>query len=180
MEPALVVCAGVATITLTLGALRSLLLAARRLSAVRIPIPARSIASLLVMTSCVVLVGRTRPSTATVPPPIVRLTDSAQAGDADGEPSVAVPVLPEEPARAGSGPAVHPASSDSRHDTYIVRVGDSLWRIAERTLLARNEGSVASADIGRFWPSIYEANRVLIGDDPNLIFPGQMLEIPEV
>ena len=174
------VCAGVATMTLTIGALRPLSLAVRRLSAVHFPIPARSVAALLVMTSCVVLVGRTRPSTATVPPPIVRLTDDARNGDAGGEPPMAAPVAPEASASAGSGAVVRSVSPDSRIDTYVVQIGDSLWRIAERILLARNQGRVTSADIGRFWPSIYETNRGLIGDNPNLIFPGQMLEIPEV
>ena len=29
------------------------------------------------------------------------------------------------------------------------------------------------------WMAIYEANKAVIGDDPNLIKPGQVLQIPE-
>lgn len=68
MEPAMALCAGVATITLTVGVIQSLPAAVRRLTDVHIPLPARSIAALLVMTSVVVLLVRPRPGTATVPP----------------------------------------------------------------------------------------------------------------
>ena len=37
----------------------------------------------------------------------------------------------------------------------------------------------SNAEIARFWPAIYEANRGTIGENPNLIFPGQRLVIPE-
>ena len=50
--------------------------------------------------------------------------------------------------------------------TYIVCEADSLWSIAE-----------AELGDGMCWSSIYEANRSLIGDDPNLIYVGWELEI---
>ncbi|MFN2638068.1 MAG: LysM peptidoglycan-binding domain-containing protein [Gemmatimonadaceae bacterium] len=31
---------------------------------------------------------------------------------------------------------------------------------------------------GTQWRKIYEANKKVIGNDPNLIFPGQVLKIP--
>jgi nucleoid-associated protein YgaU len=56
-----------------------------------------------------------------------------------------------------------------RHPTeYTVKPGDYLIRIAERFY----------AD-GSQWPKIYNANRGVIGADPNLILPGQRLVIPE-
>jgi len=180
MEPAMALCAGVATITLTFGVLRSLPAAARRLTAVHIPLPARSIAAVLLMTSVAVLLARPRPGAATVPPPIVRLTDGAQISDGVGELPASEPVSPEAVAPGGPAPRVRSIAADSRGDTYVVRAGDSLWRIAERTLAARNGDSVTSADIARFWPVVYQANRALIGADPNLIFPGQTLQLPEV
>lgn len=53
--------------------------------------------------------------------------------------------------------------------TYTVVKGDSLSKIAK-------------AEYGRFdkWRMIYEANRAMIGDNPDLIKPGQVLTIPEV
>jgi nucleoid-associated protein YgaU len=51
--------------------------------------------------------------------------------------------------------------------TYVVVKGDSLSRIAQR---AYGDGSK--------WRKIYEANKDLI-KDPDLIYPGQSLRIPE-
>lgn len=50
--------------------------------------------------------------------------------------------------------------------TYVVKAGDSLWKIAEELL-----GS------GTLWTKIYEANKDTI-KDPNLILIGQVLIIP--
>jgi len=180
MEPAMALCAGVATITLTLGVIGSLPAAARRLATVHIPLPARPIAVLLTMTSLVVLLARPRPVAASVPPPIVRLSDGVHAGDADANPPAAEPVSPGPAAQVGAAPPTRSFETELRGPTCVVRTGDSLWRIAERTLADRDKGTVTSADIAQFWPVIYEANRALIGDDPNLILPGQTLEIPEV
>jgi nucleoid-associated protein YgaU len=51
--------------------------------------------------------------------------------------------------------------------TYVVQSGDSLSKIAKELL----------GDAKR-WPEIYEANKALVGDNPNLIHPGQKLIIP--
>lgn len=50
--------------------------------------------------------------------------------------------------------------------TYTVKPGDSLWAIAKRTL---GDGSR--------WKEIYNANRSIIGADPNVLKPGQQLRI---
>lgn len=54
---------------------------------------------------------------------------------------------------------------------YVVRPGDSLWSIA-RT----HPGTTASVDDR--WRAIWEANRDVVGDDPDLIIPGQALRLP--
>lgn len=51
--------------------------------------------------------------------------------------------------------------------TYTVKSGDSLWKIAASLL---GDGSK--------WNKIYEANKTVIGGNPNLIQPGQVLTIP--
>ena len=53
--------------------------------------------------------------------------------------------------------------------TYTVQPGDSLSSIADR---AYDDGSEAS------WMKIYNANRYVIGNDPNRIYPGEVLTIP--
>lgn len=50
--------------------------------------------------------------------------------------------------------------------TYVVREGDCLWSKAEEEF-----------GDGMYWSCIYEANRELIGDNPNLIYVGWELEI---
>jgi hypothetical protein len=56
---------------------------------------------------------------------------------------------------------------------HTVRKGDTLWSIAEESLSNDDPRSVA-----RYWPKIHRANRELIGPDPSLIYPGQVLHLP--
>lgn len=51
--------------------------------------------------------------------------------------------------------------------TYVVKSGDTLWKIAKKELGNGNKYS-----------AIYEANKDIIGPDPNKIFPGQKLVLP--
>ncbi|MGW1708437.1 transglycosylase family protein [Streptomyces sp. NPDC002206] len=49
--------------------------------------------------------------------------------------------------------------------TYTVRPGDNLWAIAD------------AQKVHGGWPALYEANKSAVGDDPDLILPGQSLEL---
>lgn len=78
-----------------------------------------------------------------------------------------------EPRRAhrASGPAESlPKGCRSQH---VVRAGDTLWDIAAATLDTADPRRVA-----RYWPRIHRANRAVIGPDPSLIRPGQVLFLP--
>jgi nucleoid-associated protein YgaU len=56
----------------------------------------------------------------------------------------------------------------------VVQRGDTLWSIA-----ARHLGAGATDDeITREWPRWWSANRGVVGDDPDLIKPGQRLAPP--
>lgn len=66
------------------------------------------------------------------------------------------------PARTPEREAAQPSRSASRGD-YTVREGDTLSAIAARQ--------------GTDWQRIYAANKKVIGDDPNLILPGQRLAL---
>src|SRR5207248_2248499 len=60
---------------------------------------------------------------------------------------------------------IPPIASPPREDSfYIVQAGDSLWSIAQQ---AYNHRNVVQA--------LYNVNKKVIGDDPNLILPGQIL-----
>ncbi|MEU4196350.1 LysM peptidoglycan-binding domain-containing protein [Kribbella sp. NPDC026611] len=58
----------------------------------------------------------------------------------------------------------------------VVREGDSLWAIAAREL----GPGASNAEIAARWPDWYAVNRRLIGPDPELILPGQVLRVPPV
>ncbi|MFJ7630738.1 transglycosylase family protein [Streptomyces sp. NPDC097595] len=49
--------------------------------------------------------------------------------------------------------------------TYTVRPGDNLWAIAD------------AQDLPGGWPGLYEANKAEVGSDPDLILPGQNLDL---
>ncbi|CAN5652229.1 hypothetical protein BH24ACT26_BH24ACT26_06940 [soil metagenome] len=71
-----------------------------------------------------------------------------------------------EPRRPG------PGACETR--AHVVAPGESLWSIASHLL-----GTDDAARIARLWPRIYELNRSVIGDDPDLVLPGQRLEVPD-
>lgn len=77
----------------------------------------------------------------------------------------------ETPPFLGSGPGTHGG-------THVVVRGDCLWKIARSLLIADGVTATGSAT-SALWRSIYEMNRDLIGPNPNLIFPGQVLDLPE-
>lgn len=63
--------------------------------------------------------------------------------------------------------STRPPSNKTVPKTYTVKKGDSLWLISKKFY-----GS------GESWKKIYEANKNVIGKNPNLIYPGQKLVIP--
>jgi hypothetical protein len=67
------------------------------------------------------------------------------------------PLLPT-PSRAASG-------------AYVVQPGDSLWSIARAH-------PALDLTVDERWRSIWRANHDLVGDDPDLILPGQALRLP--
>lgn len=61
------------------------------------------------------------------------------------------------------------SKTTSKSQTYTVVKGDCLWNIAKKFY---NDGSKYTV--------IYNANKKLIGSNPNLIYPGQKLTIPAI
>jgi hypothetical protein len=58
-----------------------------------------------------------------------------------------------------------------------VRAGDCLWTLAARDLAARRLGS-RPAEIGAAWHRWYAVNRRVIGPDPRLLHPSELLRVP--
>jgi nucleoid-associated protein YgaU len=63
-------------------------------------------------------------------------------------------------------PRINPKSKPK---TYTVKSGDNLFKISQRTGIGGNN-----------WRKLYDANKKVIGNNPNLIYPGQTLVIPNV
>lgn len=155
MDLAIVFTAGVAGVLTALLSLDLVVAAVRQRHVLRrrVDRPLRLIVGSTVLAAT--LLGATRPVPAVTPPPTVRILDASTA----------------------PGPATELAIAVDDSSAYVVERGDSLWRIA-RSVLAESGHPAEGRDVARFWPEIYEANRDLIGDDPNLIHPGQRLAIP--
>jgi nucleoid-associated protein YgaU len=72
-------------------------------------------------------------------------------------------------------PSPRPATRHEEPHELVVRRGDSLWSLAARHLGA----GATDAEIAAAWPRWFDANRAVIGDDPDLLRPGQRLRPPD-
>jgi hypothetical protein len=69
-----------------------------------------------------------------------------------------------------------PVPAAAASEQILVRPGDSLWRIAAQRLPREAD----DATITHTWRRLYTANRDVIGDDPDRLEPGQLLNRPQV
>jgi hypothetical protein len=86
---------------------------------------------------------------------------------------------PAQPAQ--SPPAVQPAQSQpASTSTWVVRPGDNLWSVAAATLAGSWGRTPSDAEVDRYWTALIAANRSRLAnsDDPDLIFPGQVFQLP--
>ncbi|MGY1740749.1 MULTISPECIES: LysM peptidoglycan-binding domain-containing protein [unclassified Blastococcus] len=106
----------------------------------------------------------TTPPEATVPPdPTVPPSTGA-----DAVPDTAAP----DAAPAGPVPD-WPAAGE-----HVVVRGDSLWRIAAADLRARSGREPDAAEVARAVEAWWSANADVVGPDPDLLLPGQVLRAP--
>lgn len=94
------------------------------------------------------------------------------AGTTSAQPPVGgVPVSTSSP--ASPGPGAMPAEV---RETEVVTVepGDTLWSLAAERL----GEDVSDAQVSAAWPHWHETNRDVIGADPDLLLPGQVLTVP--
>ena len=94
--------------------------------------------------------------------------------------SIGASVPEESPQPVSTPPPTNRAATPpSAPTTAVVQSGDSFWRIAERVVSARAAPSTAAA-VAAYWVDLVELNhdRLAHGDDPNLIFRGQVFVLP--
>lgn len=120
-------------------------------------------------------VGTATDSTATdsttADSPSAPLTLSAEIPD--------IPLAPHPTEAAGSphdrSPFFSPPRAEAGTYSYTVQAGDTLWSIAAEQL---GEGTDAST-IYNYTLDIYEANRDALGQNAELLYEGQVLQIPD-
>lgn len=111
------------------------------------------------------------PPWSVVPGADVTSQQSEQAEPAPGPTWTPAPVReqPRVSLTAQRSDAGHTASA-----TIVVRRGDTLWDLAAAHL----PPDATDAEIGSEWQRWYATNRAVIGPDPDLILPGQILSLP--
>jgi LysM domain len=117
-----------------------------------------------------------------------------------GQPSTASPVPimrrlpPDPPATTAPPPTTPPPTSPAPANpmpptalppstpppTWVIRPGDNLWSVAEATLAGAWGRRPSDAEIDGYWMTLIAANRPRLahGDDPDLVFPGQVFVLP--
>ena len=95
---------------------------------------------------------------------------AAQWGAIGNDPNVI------KPGQELSIPAIKENPSVDGDSLYIVKAGDTLWGIAESYI--HSSGPGFNPDVQLIVETIYSFNKAEIGDNPNLIRPGQVLFIP--
>ncbi len=94
------------------------------------------------------------------------------------EPAAADTVTPEPPAE--SPPPDHHPPSPEPPGMVTALPGDSFWSVAERLTSARLGRPAGDAEVVEPWLALIDANRDRLTDpdDPDLLFPGQVLRLP--
>jgi len=107
------------------------------------------------------------------PPPIV-LTDLGPASTSVETAEVLTSVSEESPVIPDTIPENEPSAPAQ---TWTVAPGDHMWRIAEKTL--ERAGRIPSiGSTATYWERLIAANHSIVGADPDLIYPGQILDLP--
>ena len=89
-----------------------------------------------------------------------------------------------------STPTEHPAATTTpttgdngapaAREVWVIARGDHLWRVAERTVLARLGRAGSDAEVQRYWRELIATNRGVLADpaNPDLVFAGQVFQLP--
>jgi hypothetical protein len=66
--------------------------------------------------------------------------------------------------------------------TWTIAPGDHLWHVAAQTLADAWGRQPADAEVVPYWQALVEHNRgtLAVPDDPDLVYPGQVFELPAV
>ena len=145
---------------------------------VRLVLPAaarRSAAGLLGLSLGVApLLGTTLlPTAASAAGPAATATATASAAVPDWPAAATTPAVPDWPT---AGPTA--GGSPSRPSAHVVLRGDCLWDIAAERLRQGRPSAPTDGEVARAVHAWWSANVPVIGPDPDLLQPGQVLSPP--
>ncbi len=117
-----------------------------------------------------------------IPVPHIRLQENPSPEPAPDTTDVESPTMvrvPTAPVVVVAQPAT--ASVTTTPNTrHTVERGDNLWLIADQHL-HQSTGQATAEDVARYWRRVIEANEsTLRSGDPNLIYPGEIVTLPEL
>lgn len=147
-------------------------------------LPQTTISAVMVADSTGTSAADTSPATVSDADPAGTATDSTTAGSPSAPLALSaeipdIPLAPQPTEAAGSlhdrSPFFSPPRAEAGTYSYTVQAGDTLWSIAAEQL---GEGTDAST-IYNYTLDIYEANKDALGQNAELLYAGQVLQIPD-
>ena len=97
----------------------------------------------------------------------------ARTGESGGKVGVSTPAM----LRAGD----EKAANTGEYVEYVVQPGDSIWSVSSVHVHRSQTGPVPAYEIVRVWLQVVELNRGrLRSGDPDLIYPGEILMLPDL
>ncbi len=69
-------------------------------------------------------------------------------------------------------------TAEAELESWLVAHGDHLWSIAAETMADRGEDQ-REASVAAYWLRLIEENRDVLGQNPDLIHPGQVIRLPD-
>ena len=147
-------------------------------------LPQTTISAVMIADSTGTAAADTSPATVSDADSAGTAADSTTADSPSTPPALSaeipdIPLAPQPTEAAGSlqdrSPFFSPPRAEAGTYSYTVQAGDTLWSIAAEQL---GEGTDAST-IYDYTLDIYEANRDALGQNAELLYEGQVLQIPE-
>ncbi|WP_324274193.1 hypothetical protein [Blastococcus brunescens] len=108
---------------------------------------------------------------------VAPVASAAPTGGVPDWPAAAVPSAAPTSTSAPDWPLDRPAVPVQ--DTHVVVRGDCLWHIAGARLLERTGAQPTDADTARAVHAWWTANADVMGPDPDVLLPGQVLRAPD-
>ena len=112
-------------------------------------------------------------------PPTTAPTTAPPVPTPEASPAPSAPAAPAGPAAPAAPTTPPPATTGTTHE---VAPGDHLWSIAAERVAATTGRAIpdlTAADIAPYWSRVVELNRPrLRSGDPNLVYPGEVVELP--